>query len=533
MRPFRHCIQTQCFLALIIFNIFVLNPDARSDEALPDAQESHPGLGAESRFDEAIVAYHKKQTDQALSILDELLKADPDHVEYLEMKALTLKSSRSPQKSLEVYQHLYEITPPANQGPYAFELGTLLADLGKTDEAKPYFDKSIELEFNVVPSRFYLGVREFQKSNYEEAEKNFRSVAESKIEPFPVLGKYYLGVTYFKLNHGSQGVQQLVAVKRLTRDAKKGDVTKSIHDATDKMLDPFKHNQWFGSLLLQSQYDTNIQQLPVGFSNPTGSNNPATLKMNFSGGGGFMTAPLNTIQWVAGYRASYNYDFNRSTKGFEYFTNNASIYANYHSLEQTSAGLKLESSFAFQNTLADPLNPQGAYQYQKYNFVIGGGPYFHHQINRDWRFEAEAGLHKQTFYGLTGLSGNDYSARVTARSDLGKSYFNPGASVLFENNRTEAEQFFYQSYGLELVNSMVLSGAVTLLQTFDFISTGYTHSAPSRGDKNYSLRVSAVKLFSRKLSVLIDAAYIKNVSSIAAAYSYNQFLTSMGVGYTF
>jgi hypothetical protein len=42
-----------------------------------DTQESHPGLANESRYAEAIVAYHRKQTKEALKILDELIKDSP------------------------------------------------------------------------------------------------------------------------------------------------------------------------------------------------------------------------------------------------------------------------------------------------------------------------------------------------------------------------------------------------------------------------------------------------------------------------
>jgi len=528
----RHTAKTQCFLALIFFQLFLLSSPSRAD-VIPDAQESHPGLADESRYDEAVIAYNKKQTQKALMILDELLGASPKNKEYLEMKALALKDKGDPKQSLSVYLRLYELATKSERGPYAFEVGSLYFQLGKLDLARPYFQKAADLKFNTVASEFYLGLLAFQNANYAEAEKNFLVASDSNLPPFTVMSRYYLGICYFKLNNGPQGVQQLVEVRKLTRGDNQDEATKTIGVAANKMLAPFALGQWFGNLVLQSQYDSNVQQLPAGAANPTGGTNPATMKMNFSGGGGYMTAPLNPIQFVAGYRATYNYNLNPSTKGFEYFTNDATMYLNYQALASTSAGIKMESTFAFQNSLVDPSNPTGAYSYQRYDFTYGGGAYYHWQLNRKWRLEAEVGARAQTFYSDPDLSGPDYTARVSLRSDLGRAYFNPGASLVFENDHAVSDEFYYSSTGVGLMNSMRFPGAITFLQSVDLLFSDYTKSSPVRLDKNLTVRLSGVKLLNPKFSLLADISYIDNNSTIATTYSYTEFLTSLGIGYTF
>ena len=532
MGYFRHATKTQYLLAVTSIIFFYLSPLSRA-QMIPDAQVSHPGLAMESRYSEAVIAYNKRQVKKSLVILDELIKIAPSNKEYLEMKALALKGSGDPKQSLEVYLRLYAIAKDKEQGPYAFELGTLYTQLNQLKEAEVYFKKAYDLNFNKTASQFYLGLSAFQLSSFGDAEKAFLEVSQTDLEPFSLMSKYYLGISYFKLLNGSQGVQQLVEVRKETRDSDPGSIGRTLGDASEKMLAPFSVAQWFGNIVLQSQFDSNIQLLPTGYSNPTGTNNPATLKMNFSGGGGYMTAPLNTIQWVAGYRASYNYNLNSSAKGYEYFTNNFSLYANYNALARTSAGLKVESSFAFQNALLNSGDSTSGYQYQKYNFTVGSGLYLHHQINREWRGEGEVNFRSQKFFADSNLSGRDYSARVSARSDLGRSYFNPGASLVFENNRAQGDAYFYTGYGLGFTNAMNLPGSIMFSQSLDLLFTGYTHQSPSRNDQNYTLRVSAVKLLNPKFSLLADMSYIKNISSQADQYTYNQFITSFGVGYTF
>ncbi len=505
----------------------------RSGWAQTNTQESHPGLGAEVRFAEAVIAYHRNQTDETLKILDELLSNDPKKREYLEMKALVLKDTKAPEKSLDVYLKLYETAAAGEQAPYAFEIATLLAQQNKMDDAAPYFQKAIDLDFNVAVSSFYLGLNLFQKANYVAAEKYLEVAADSQLMPFSVIGRYYLGICFFKLKSATLAIQELVDVRTQSRDAKSGDPVFAIAEATDKMLVPFSSGHWFGNLLLQSQYDSNIQQLPAGAVNQNGSSNPSTLKMMLSGGGGYMSAPVDPIQWVANYRAGYNYNFNSDTKSFEYFTNNASLYLNYRTLEKTSGGLKLESSFVFQNSLVDPTQLNGSYQYQKYNSTVGGGPYFRHQLNREWKLEAEVGLTSQHFYIDPRLTGTRYHANVLVQDDRRSQYFNPGASLLFEKNDTQGSQYLYSDIGIGLMNSMKFVGSISVIAEIDWMSTHYSQAVPIRSDQNFTFKLSGTKLLSDHYSLLCDLNYLTNSSNLASAYSYHQFTSSLGMGYSF
>ena len=486
----------------------------------------------EARFLEAIIAYHKHETDRAIQILDELIQKEPEKKEYLEMKALTLKGTQSPEKTLEVYQRLYSIAAEADKGPYAYELGTVLTQLNRQSEAKPYFQKSIELHFNPIASHFYLGLGAFQQNNFIDAEKQFEIVAESDLVPFNVTGKYYLGICYLKLKNGSQGIQELVEVQHLTADSKPGEAVHTISEATEKMLVPFSKSQTFGNILFQTQYDSNVQQLPAGASNPVSGNNPSSLKLNLAGGGGYMTAPLNPIQWVFGYRMSYNYNLNRDTKGFEFFSNQFSVFANYHSLERTSTGLKMDGSFTFQNALSNPNNTQSSYQYQKYNSTIGAGPYVRHQLNRELRIEGELGVHKQNYYIDSQLSGTRWNGAVSLRSDRRDPYLNPGAHLTLEKNSTSGDSFYSSSYGVGLMNGMNLPNSLSVYQSFDFLFTGYSRNAQGRSDHNYTFRVNAAKFLSPKLSLLGDFSYTANLSTVSDVYTYHQVTTSFGVGYS-
>ena len=78
-------------------------------------EESHPGLGAESQYAEAVLAFNRKQTDEAIKVLDVILKENPNHVEALELKALSLKVKGDDPKSIGVYEKLISIKPEAER----------------------------------------------------------------------------------------------------------------------------------------------------------------------------------------------------------------------------------------------------------------------------------------------------------------------------------------------------------------------------------------------------------------------------------
>ena len=537
MRHPRHtCNHKRILLTIFyILSLCAITPITMATEA-PDTQESHPGIGRESRYAEAVIAYNKRQTGDAVKILDELLKESPKNIEYLELKALALKGKGDDQSSLELYQQLYNAKPEKQRGPYAFEIASILEKQKKTSEAKPFFEKSAELGFNIAASNLYIGMGAFNATRYAEAETYFSKITNCGIPEIELIAQYYVSLCYFKLNFSTRGVQELieakdVAISVLKKDEKNTNAL-NIQDASLKMLAPFSKGQWFGNAALMTQFDSNVQQLPIGTSNTSAASNAATLKENVLAGIGYMSAPINTFQLVSNYRASYNKNFNSLTKGFEYFTNNASFNLNYRALAKTSYGIKIDSNFVFQNSLSVPTDTSSAYIMQKYDFTLGGGLAIRHQLDRYWKLESEITLHSLKNYADSNQSGKNFNASISARRAGGDNYFNPGVGILFENNSADGSLDYYHAYGLGMSNTMTLPHELTLNEGFDFLFTDYTKTSPLRTDANYSIKVGAIKLLTPRISLMMDLNYIKNMSSIEASNTYNRFLTSIGVGYS-
>jgi len=120
---------------------------------------SETGTGAEMikahepRYAEAVLAYNTKKYEETLRILDSLLAEAPNLVEFLELKALALKSAKNDKESLKTYGDLIRVkiaegVPQKNLAPYYFEVGVLYFRAKRIEESRSAFQFSIKNGFN-------------------------------------------------------------------------------------------------------------------------------------------------------------------------------------------------------------------------------------------------------------------------------------------------------------------------------------------------------------------------------------------------
>lgn len=501
------------------------------DSRLPTGLESHPGLAQESLYAEAVLAFNRKQTAEAIKILDELLKGDPRHLEALELKALALKSSGNDAQSLEVYQRLIQLKPPAERGLYHFEMGVILHRQKKSEAARPHFEKAAALQANEVASYLFLGLIAFQAGDMRSAEASFSQVASKGSTEFRAVGRYYLGLIHFKNGYGAGGTSELVAARTLAMEVPESKMASDIKTGIDKILAPFNKSQWFGNLSLLGQYDTNISQIPtVGSVSSSASSGKATPKISLSGGIGRMSSPMSTIQWVVSYRASINKNTNVNTRSYEFVSNTLSNYFNYRPLSTTNGGLKVEGVYAFQNQPVETGNTEGAYHYAPYNLGGDFGPYFKHQFNSRASMQIDASYRPQKYYSESGMSGKSLYGRFSTKMDTDSSLLSPGASVSYEANLATSAEFRYRSVGAGLSDVARISAKDTLTLYADFLSVNYGEASVPRLDRNLTIRTSYMRSLGRSWSILADLSYIKNISNIES-YTYDRVTAGLGISW--
>jgi tetratricopeptide (TPR) repeat protein len=510
--------------ALFLASLQFLGQIGHTDEPV----ESHPGLQVESTYSEAVLDYNRQQSDEALKLLDKVLAVQPNHVQSLELKALILKTDKKNSEALGVYVRLLKLKAGNDRGPYCFEIGEILNRMGRLSEAAAYFEASIKLKFNIEAAQLYLGIIYFNSGNPKKAEVNFKAIEFHGLPEMKVVAHYYLGMIYLKWGYSYKGTQELYQAKEEAAGAPDNKTAKDTGDAADHVLDSYRKGTFFTSFTGLFQYDTNISSVPSTSGPQAEATNNATAQFKLSGGFGYISPSLDTIQFVPSYQASWNYNFNPQTKQFEFFTNSASLYLNYKPLAQTTGGLKTSGNFIFNNQPTLASAPAGASVYSEYSFTGSIGPYIKSQITPELQVGWEFDVGPQDYFSAP-LSGTDYQTRFSAQMETRSIWLNPGAFVLLDNDSTTNYQYAFRSVGWELSDTFRPTIRDTVILALDFNTYSYYLSNPSRVDTTWNPRLSVLHSINDKWSILGDLGYTSNISSIPSTYAYTRFVVGAGI----
>jgi tetratricopeptide (TPR) repeat protein len=490
--------------------------------------ESHPGLQVESVYAEAVLAYNRQHSDDAMKLLDQVLAEQPNHIESLELKSLMLKSAGKNKEALQIYLKLIQLKPVRETGPYCFEVGAILNKLGETSRAAEYFETSLLLGFNVEASHLFLGIIYYNTGNPKKAEANFKAIEFEGIPEMRVAAHLYLGLIYLKWGYPYTGSQELKLAKEVEATAPDNKTVKDTAAAADGVLGSFRKSIFFTSFSSIFQYDTNISSVPSTSGAEAEATNNATAQIKLSAAVGYMSPSINTIQVVPSYQVSWNYNFNPQTKQFEFFTNSASLYVNYKPLEKITGGVKSSGNFIFNNQPTDSTAPAGASIYTRYSLTGSVGPYVKAQLTPEFQVGWEFDLGPQDYFSSP-LSGTDYQTRFSAQLETKSAWLNPGAFLLLDNDSTTNYGYVYRSYGWELSNTFRPTLRDTVTLALDYTYYNYYLSSPLRQDTTWNPHVSVLHSINDKWSILGDLGYTSNGSTIPSTYTYTRFVTGVGL----
>ena len=507
----------------------------------------------EPNYSEAILAYNSRNYDRALKLLDELHKKSPQTTEFLELKALALKSAKKTGESTTTYEAL--IKQKTAQGvdaeelaPYHFELGVARYRENKLKEAQEHLEFAARHDFNTGPTNFFLGVMNFKNGKLEEAGTNFREVTSTSISELQAPAYFYLGQVYYKTSQPGVAIQSFYSAKReadrILDDSASGDdlkkIASQIKAASEKAIEPLNKNQWFGNVSLATAYDNNISTLPESqTSGPSATTSStlgkATLKEILQAGIGYMTSPTRAYQLVPSYRLSYNYNFNRLTRSSEYLSNIFSLYFTRTPLARTSYGLKAEGTYTFQNAV-DPDTDKS--KYTGFSIDTQFGPYIKHQLHPRWIVGGQvfAGpqiyLTDKTADSNSKQSGTKATAQAYIQHDRGSWFFNPTLTLSYQINETKGKDYKSSAPSASFSNIHYITDALRVSWSGTYTLTDYSKRTPKREDKNLILQASTTYKLTPRFTLIADASYTKNTSNLNVLYTYNRFVTSAGVSYS-
>jgi len=501
----------------------------------------------EPRYALAVLAYNSKKYDEALKILDGLLSEAPNLVEFLELKALALKSSKNEKGSIATYESLIQLkskekAPSRTLAPYHFELGVIYFRSKNHASAKPHFEFALENQFNRETSHFFLGMIAYQANQLSQASNHFEEASKTTIIELKAPATFYLAQTQLKSGDSGGALSSFSEAKSLT-DTLTDETSKAIHGACEQILTPLNQSRKFASLALSLSYDSNVQALPNSLDG-TLAFNKGSIKNLLQAGFGFMSSPTRSFQWVPQYRLLYNYNFNRDTREGEFLNQYVSVYLNHRALEKRGYGFKVDASLTFQNQVDSTTN-KGTYRIFSSTGTFGA--YYRTQFGRHWNSNLEAALGPQRYYtdsSLTAVnsdqkrSGGLFTLRE-ALSGVGYGrYFNPSFILSYQDNDAEGNgsQSEFASVGgtATLMNGFQWSDRLRGSAGISYSSTFYKRrNSFTRSDRNYAVQAELGYQLNPKWTLVADASVSYNQSNVPSIYEYRRWTASSGVSYSF
>ncbi|NDG83986.1 MAG: hypothetical protein EBX52_02985 [Proteobacteria bacterium] len=495
----------------------------------------------EPRYAEAVLAYNAKKYEESIRILNSLLKEAPDLVEFLELKALALKSAKNDAESQKTYEALIDAktrtgAPESEIAPYHFELGVIQFRSKDPKSSRAHFEVALRHHFNEPASHFFLGMIAFQESDPALAVAHFEPAARSGASDLKAPALFYLAQSYLRQNDSSRALSSFSEARSATENAT-DELGKSIHSACAQVLNPLDQSRKFASIALSMAYDSNVQALPNSLDG-TLAFNKSSLKNLLQAGFGYMSSPTQTFQWVPNYRLLFNHNTNRDTREGEFLSQYFSLYLNHKPLERSAVGLKLDTSLTFQNQFDSGSTTESTFRV----FSVTGatGAYYRTAFLDDWTANLEVSVGPQRYFGDQNVVSQDWrtgsalSARAGfARASLGK-YLNPSFFVGYLKNSTSGNEFYSKGVSFTLSDGLIFSDRVRGSISFTYAPTFYERRTPAiRVDRNSSLSAEASYQLNPKWTLIADFSVAYNQSTVTDIYEYRRWTSSVGASYSF
>lgn len=511
-------------------------PDAVSRQTLPAlvlillclwafpslAEESHPGLQAESTYAEAVLAYNRKDYSAAKVLVEGLIKSDPKHVDSLQLLALIYRSQGKPEMAYGAYRALVQLKPESERGPYYFELASILYGKKQFAQARPLFQRAIWRKFNITPSHLFMGLIDFNDNRFASALDHFEVVAADRDPDMSAIGHYYVGTILLKSGAGGLGLGEILEARAAAdRAPPESASTKSLGEAASKIVAPFDKGQWFASATLIPQFDSNVSLFPISSPGATGL---WTIRTNYTAGGGYVTSPMRLFQFVASARAFGNLNFVPGTEVYNFHNFSPAFYVTYKPMGRISVGMKAEGTITFQYGTTDGVT----YANRPFAFIADSGLFLRWQPTPRFQLQWDAGFRPQLYVSSPDFTGWATYTRVSSRITSQFSAVNPGFGISAEFNYAAGDTWRYAAPSVELNNLFRIGSRDNLIVGATL--TGYRYSWWSRLDGNLVMRASNVFTVSKYFTWLLDLSYTVNTST-EAPYSYNRWTAGTGVGF--
>jgi arylsulfatase A-like enzyme/Tfp pilus assembly protein PilF len=192
-----------------------------SDSAAPSDSNDESGADPKQKIAianllyEALIQTEKGRYQEAVPILEEVLKQEPHTLTAYLQLGRAYVSLKEYQKAIAPLQHVVAATPDNSLARY--ELGCALVKTGQWNEAAPQFEAAVSEMNSSAMMHFYLALVYQQTSRNDEALAEFKDALRWDPKNFPA--NLLLGRMYIKQQKAAEALPLLQKAATLRRDA--------------------------------------------------------------------------------------------------------------------------------------------------------------------------------------------------------------------------------------------------------------------------------------------------------------------------
>ncbi len=498
----------------------------------------------EPDYAEAILAFHDRNYPEVIRILSPMLEKETRSEELLEIAALTYKYLGQEKKTEKLYGEILQLlrtrnVSPLDLIPYEFELAVIQYRNKKWTEAERMFKRAIALQFNEIPSWFFLGIIAMDKRDWATAEASFTTVSQSPNLELALSSRLYLAQVYANQNSQARMVNEYVmAYDQARGELKKKELKEEdktmlgkVLKVAEKALKPLKKHTVFGGIGLVSSYDTNVFSDATDTS-ASGGTKKASLKESLQASLGYASPLVDEWQFVLSYRGNGNKNFNAETLDAQFLQNDLALNLTHAPLESSYLGLKVGTAYLFQYVSASG-------NWEPYELQLIAGPYWRTQFSNGWAIGGQANLNRRSLYQDSALdaiyhrSANEIEIKLNTQQDNHAKFFNPTLELTGMLRPTEGTEYRSKFVQLELSNNSYLTSGIQILLSASGGKTIYdAREDGTRSDMTLTGRFALSIRLLKSLQWVNDVQVIKNSSNVAL-YDYARNVFSSGITASF
>ncbi len=221
----------------------------------------------------AALAYDKQQYDEALALVDQALKLDPQHERSLFYKGLVSLAQKEPEKAIGPLEAVHELRPADLDIQH--HLGVAYFAAGEYDKSQPFMEAVFENDPDTENMGYYVGFLRYRGKQYGNSVEAFDQ-NQTPSADIQQLNGFYRGLALGVLGLPSEALSELEQVQRTQAVA-------PLTQASVRIRDALSAGQIFGSkkrfrlqISLGGFYDDNVKINPDS-AGPVPNNNANLL----------------------------------------------------------------------------------------------------------------------------------------------------------------------------------------------------------------------------------------------------------------